>query len=435
MLLISASYVPVLGGIQTVTHKLATDLATRGHEVKVITSRYPRSLPRHEMVDGIAVHRCLFLSPHRYIRSRRPDLFLAGLYYLPKTMWYLHQFTRKFRPDVVNVHFPDEQIPFVRSLRRRHKFRLVVSLHGHDIERWFESPNSGFLVSRADTEVSEFPELCSLRKILRDADGITACSQYLLNCATRLEPEAANKGHVIHNGVDTERFRNTTQYHHDRPYLLAFGRLTHKKGFDLLLEAFAKLAGSESNVDLVLAGEGEEREPLETHAEALGLKGRVRFFGRANPDQVAQLLSGCLFALVPSRSEPFGIVALEILAAGKPLVATNVGGIPEILTSLSPDHRSANSTRPAHASGPRETVPPYALLANPTAEDLATAMRKCLHRVDELTCLSHLGRSDLARFAWSRVVDKYLHVLTGSADPAAERSAPSQYGGLLQAAR
>ena len=84
-----------------------------------------------------AVRRLLFLNPWRSLfRSRRPDLFLASLYYGPAVRACLQTLMREFRPDVVNVHFPDAQIPFVHWLRRRFRFRLVASLHGNEVARF-----------------------------------------------------------------------------------------------------------------------------------------------------------------------------------------------------------------------------------------------------------------------------------------------------------
>jgi glycosyltransferase involved in cell wall biosynthesis len=231
---------------------------------------------------------------------------------------------RSFRPDVVNVHFPDHQIRFVLALHRRFKFRLVVSLHGHEVERvsdWNASKHSA--TARR------------LQSILREADAVTACSRHLLDQAVQVEPSIANKGHVIHNGIDPKRFIDRSSYVHPRPYAFAFGRLTYKKGFDMLLDAFAQAKSVAQEIDLIIAGEGEEHKALELRAQQLGLRSRVHFPGRATETEVIRLLNGSLFVVVPSRCEPFGIVALEALAAGKPVLATKTGGLAEFLTEFS----------------------------------------------------------------------------------------------------
>src|SRR5690349_24171136 len=128
VLLISNTYAPVLGGVQTVTHNLAQHLLKSGHQVQVVTNRYPRSLADEDMLDGVAIRRLLLISPTiDSLQRRRPDQFLASLYCYPRSLWRLRDLMRSFRPDVVNVHFPDHQIRFVLALLSRFSFRLVVS--------------------------------------------------------------------------------------------------------------------------------------------------------------------------------------------------------------------------------------------------------------------------------------------------------------------
>lgn len=374
-LLVPNTYHPILGGVQTVTHNLALNLLKSGHEVQVVTNRYPRSLPSEEVMDGVSVRRLLFLSPAvDALKRGRADLFLASFYFYPSSLWRLRNLMRHFRPDVVNVHFPDHQNLFVLALRREFEFRLVVSLHGDEIERSIPAR--------------------SLPSILRAADAVTACSQHLLEQALQLEPSIAGKAHVVHNGIDPKRFVDKNRHAHPRPYALAFGRLTHKKGFDLLLNALAQTGAQD--IDLIIAGDGEEQQALKQQAHQLGLERKVHFRGKADPEQIVRLLNGCRFVVVPSRCEPFGIVALEALAAGKPLLATKAGGLAEFLTGVD------------------ETVSsPPVLLVKPNAEDLATGLR--------LICA--LSRNGAAKkkhyripdsYSWEHVARRYENVLVGS---------------------
>src|SRR5690606_37416515 len=100
------------------------------------------------------------------------------------------------------------------------------------------------------------------------------------------------------------------------------------------LEAWATTT-ARVQIDLLIAGDGEEKESLISKTQKLGLAGNIHFVGRASSDQVVQLLNGCRFVVVPSRQEPFGIVALEAMAARKPLLATAVGGLVELLEPTS----------------------------------------------------------------------------------------------------
>jgi len=287
-----------------------------------------------------------------------------------------------FQPEVVNIHFPDAQIPFVLWLRRRFCFRLVVSLHGDDVERWSGKEEA------SDNGRWSMAGLQQLRAILQMADTVTACSGYLLNQAICLEPGVASKGRVIHNGIDPARFVDKTGYAHPRPYLFAWGRLTHKKGFDMLLEAFAQIAPQYPELDLLLAGSGDEEARLKAQMARLGLKKRVWFLGRVSADEVGRLLNGCRVAVVPSRQEPFGIVALEAMAAGAPLLATRVGGLPEFVNGTD------------------------SWLVSPTVEGLVVGLR---HMLDyQPHQLQTVQDRVLRQYDWSRVAGRYEAVLNSS---------------------
>jgi glycosyltransferase involved in cell wall biosynthesis len=374
----------VLGGLQVVVHTLARHLLRQHHQVRVITNRYPRSLPAREVIEDVTVERRLFLRPRkRDLTNWRPDLFLSSLYFYPATLMYLLRAMRELRPDVVNVHFPDAQMPFVLALRHLFKFRLVVSLHGHDIERWSAFGEAENKKMRANTGAQ------LLRTFLNEADAVTACSSNLLSKAQRLEPGIARKGHVVHNGLDLELFNSTARYSYPRPYILSYGRLTSKKGFDLLISAFAQVAAVHPEVDLILAGDGEDEILLKRLVHEAELDDRVHFFGRAQPGQIVELLNGCLFLVVPSRNEPFGIVALEGMAAGKPVLATRVGGLPEFL------EESINQ------------------LVEPSVDGLTSGLKDWLARREELLALGIGNRRLAAKFTWARTVEQYLRVYDG----------------------
>jgi glycogen synthase len=389
VLLLSPSYHPVLGGLQTVTHEVARALLASGRQVRVITNRYPRRLPETEVVDGVPVSRWPFLgSCGEALRSGRVDLALASLCCNPATAARLKRLLASFQPDVVNLHFPEPRMASLMQVRRGFPFRLVVSLHGDDVERWFPA-----IPPRAGREL--------VRELLRSADAVTACSQYLLNRAIDLEPSISAKTTVIHNGVDGSRFLEREEHLHPRPYIFAYGRHTHKKGFDLLLKSFAGLAAQFPEVDLVIAGAGEETSRLGNLRAGLGLQDRVIFYGRAEPDEVVRLLNGCRLVVIPSREEPFGIVAVEALLSGRPVVATRVGGLPEVAAAVA-----------ASCAGGS----PVIHWAMPDAPDLQRAMQNALTAPPAALARSSgfegLSLADMAR--------SYQQVLEGQTFPGAD---------------
>jgi glycosyltransferase involved in cell wall biosynthesis len=386
-----------------------------------------------EKIEDVPVQRELFLPPSGvYLRNCNWRLFAASLYYYPSLLLRLNQITKHFKPEIINVHFPDKQIPAVLWLRQRYSFRLVVSLHGDEVERWFEEagPSENERQATSDQhrtmtderrkiqlECRERASLVRLQRLLREAEGVTACSGHLLAKAGVLEPAVKAKGQIIHNGIDPDRFSDRTAYAHPRPYLLAFGRLTHKKGFDLLLSALAQLNNRQPQPDLILAGEGEAEGGLRAQAQALGLAERVHFFGRATLAQVVHLLNGCRGVVIPSRAEPFGIVALEALAAGKPLLVTRVGGLKELIPRLVEQASSslaADSLRKNPFALPAESeMNDLVFMVEPTVADLRLGLQRLLKRGTCPEQADTIRRYVLGHYSWDQVVRQYESVLAG----------------------
>src|SRR6185295_3382708 len=97
ILLLPASYAPVVGGLQTVVQALARALDQKGHEVLVVTNKYPRRLSKREQIDGINVRRLHFLNPRLDdVKRSRLDLFLAALYFSPATRFQLRRIVQSF---------------------------------------------------------------------------------------------------------------------------------------------------------------------------------------------------------------------------------------------------------------------------------------------------------------------------------------------------
>jgi glycogen(starch) synthase len=118
----------------------------------------------------------------------------------------------------------------------------------------------------------------------------------------------------------------------DVPRLLCLGRIVDEKGFDLALEAFASLVDRFPEARLVIAGDGPARAGLEYRATLLGLVDTVEFIGWVAPEKVPELINTTSVVVIPSRwREPFCLVALQAAQMARPVVATRVGGLPEIV--------------------------------------------------------------------------------------------------------
>jgi glycosyltransferase involved in cell wall biosynthesis len=168
-----------------------------------------------------------------------------------------------------------------------------------------------------------------MRGLFRAADAATATSQFLAGVVARrfgVEPE------VIPFGIDTDRFRPAHGARRPGPVRIGFVKwgLGAKYGPDVLVEALSLLP-ADADYEVTIVGDGDLRPTLEARVGELNLADKVRFAGRLPNTEVASLLSELDVFAMPSRREEWGVAAAEASASGLPVVATNVGGIPEIL--------------------------------------------------------------------------------------------------------
>lgn len=156
-----------------------------------------------------------------------------------------------------------------------------------------------------------------------------------LYVSAAMQHEAGLPGTVIGNPYNSRLFRRLPEAEMMRdgcPELVAMGRLTYDKGFDLLLQSLADLRGRGLKPSLSLIGDGDARPALEAQARQLGLSEQVEFLGSLPAQQIARMLNAASLLVVPSRwAEPFGLIALEAIACGCPVIGSCGGGLPDAI--------------------------------------------------------------------------------------------------------
>jgi len=311
--LFPSAFHPSLGGVEELTGQLALQLVKRGGGVLICTNCWPRTLSVRELWKGVVVHRFPFRLPEDNLKAR-VSFRLTGMRILGEVVRTLE----RFRAEVVHVHCVSGNAWYAARAAEALGLPLVVSAHG---ERTMDA-NGIYDHSPLYNRV--------LRDVLGRAHWVTACSKATLgDLETYWGREFPNGKSVVYGGVGEDAFVAVSPWPHTAPYIFALGRLVKQKGFSELLKAFA--LADVPGVDLLLAGEGPEKAALTELRDSLGLSGKVHFVGRADRAQVRSLFSGCVGLVVPSLREPMGIVALEGMAAGKPLVVSAVGGLREIV--------------------------------------------------------------------------------------------------------
>jgi glycosyltransferase involved in cell wall biosynthesis len=227
-----------------------------------------------------------------------------------------------------------------------------------------------------------------LRAGLRQASAVTACSEFVLRDAVDRFGLGAQRGLVVPNGVDaTGHGQPIAIQRVFRRFVLGVGRVVDKKGFDLLIDAFALLEGH-PDLGLVIGGDGPALEELRHRVSALGLDERIVFPGTLSRAQVAWAMANAEVFVMPSRIEPFGIVALEGLAAGCPVIVSSRGGAGEVIR----DGQEGLVVDPFDSGALLGAV--QRVLGDPT-------LRKRL---------IENGRARVRDFAWDKIADRYLEV-------------------------
>lgn len=185
------------------------------------------------------------------------------------------------------------------------------------------------------------------RRCLQRADRVTALSEFTVNCLRKLHGDCfADKVSVCPGWVDLERYRvihdreaakRNLEWPTDVPVLFTLRRLIPRMGIDRLLHAMAILKARSVRPYLVVGGTGPLRGALEQLRNDLGLDSTVQFLGRVDDGLLPVLYGACdAFVLPTAELECFGLIALEALACGRPVLATPTGALPEILSDIEP---------------------------------------------------------------------------------------------------
>ena len=310
MALVSSSYAPYVGGVEEHVRQVARELQGGGVDVEVWTVDRGESLGTRK-VEGVTV---------RYLPTplpaASPGAAIRFLLQLPSAWRHWSAARRRFDPDLLHVHCFGPNGAYALAMARRFGLPLIVTSHGETVADDHAVFSRSALLRTA------------LRRALAVAAQVTAPSQFVIDDLR--SNHGLDGGTVVPNGVVLDAPDAPGGAAPAGRYLLGVGRLGRMKGFDLLIDAFAR-AELARDIRLVIAGDGPEQDRLQAEAEKLGLGDRVEFTGRLDDAAVARAMSGALAVVVPSRMEAFGIVALEAWRSGAPLVMTNRGGAPEFM--------------------------------------------------------------------------------------------------------
>lgn len=353
-----------------------------------------RCAPDRDEIEGVQVRRFHYVWPRflerladgailENVRRSRWLYLLAPLLFLFELI-AAYKWARKTRPAVIHAHWFIPQGIVAVLVGRLLGIPVVVTAHGGDI-----------------TGLRGWPWSVVRKVVAARSRAITVVSSDLQRRLGGVASAGGRPPLVMPMGVDTKRFRADPRSRLPAEKTVLFvGRLAEKKGLEYLIKAFPEVLSRHRDACLQVVGDGPLRDDLERLASHLGLGDQVQFVGRQPSSDVPGWYSRCRVFLLPSvvaRSgdmEGLPVVLLEAMAAGRPVVATSVGGIPEVVI-----HRRTG------------------LLVEPESHTaLARAINELLDSQAAAEKMGEVARRWVRRkFDWRQVGQRYANLLTQAA--------------------
>lgn len=320
----------------TYVHDINRHLVRRGHRVTVVTPGSP-AMAASESFDGVDVVRFPMELPVDLTYGRVAQSRVEFWGKLARVAVMAHYLEAQYRAtlaavrdrgaDVIHAHWAIPTGPAAVHAARRLRLPSVITMHGGDV---YVNPSQGY----------DFPTRWyvrpALRWTLRHAAALTAitedCRQHALRAGA---PDRSV--HLVFNGTDLRRFSpavsgNGAMDSRFGPHMIfACRQLFPRKGIRFLIEAAAQLAPRFPDLKVVIAGDGFERPELIRLAETLGIADRVTFLGWVPNTDLPPYYRAAAVSVIPSLEEGFGIPAAEAMGCQTPVVASDAGGLPEVV--------------------------------------------------------------------------------------------------------
>ncbi len=302
-------------------YEAARAVNKHGHQVKVLTLHTPGA-STHEFFDDIEVIRAKYLPENMEVLQKDasgiPEAWRRG--FLPKlaTIPFLLSFANLIgkhakSSDIIHCNWSLSGLAAYLS-KFRHNTPYVITVQGSDIFKTFHIPVIRTVIGLA----------------LKKAEHIIALSEDL-RTATSIFGVPMERITVIPNGVNIDQFPLGEESER-KSQIIFVGSLIERKGVNYLIEAMAIVKKKHPECELLLVGEGRDRDEYEKLVHNLGLEETVFFLGVQSQQNVSQLMRQSRLFVLPSIEEGQGVVLVEAMASGTPCVGSRVGGIPDVIT-------------------------------------------------------------------------------------------------------
>lgn len=317
ILMLTWEYPPrVVGGLARHSEEISEALAASWEQVDVITADHPGT-PEYAQVNGVHIHRVKEA-------FKAPEFFPWVLHFNFGILNKAHQLMRSKQIDVIHAH--DWLVAHAGiQLKQIYNKPLVATIHATESGRW----------SGIHNEIQSYVH--SMEWYLNYESWRTiVCSEAMRHEVMGNYNLPYEKIDVIPNGIKRDKFlfdfpdaldfrrRLAADY---EPLIVSVGRMVPEKGFQVLVQAAAEVLQEFPNARFVIAGKGGMLEELRQRAQAYGIADRVHLPGYVSDEDLLKLLRVADVGVYPSLYEPFGIVALEGMAARIPVVVSDTGGL------------------------------------------------------------------------------------------------------------
>ena len=324
VMMLSWEYPPrVIGGISPHVFFLSKSLAKNGVKVHVVTCDFPDA-PAHEVIEGVEVYRI------DSYKNPSPD-FATWVYLMNLNMQKEAASIAAKLPDEIDVFHAHDWLVATAGIGLKHVFRkpLLVTMHSTEIGR-----RDG-LHTTTEKMIHETEAWLTY-----EAWRVVCCSDYMMQHVKWAFGLPNDKLVMVPNGVNLHVYDGS-----EKQGLIAFrrifalpeekivlyvGRLVYEKGIHILINAVPKVL-EKVNAKFVIVGSGYMKEQLSNIVKSMGLEHKVLFTGFVEEEDLLKLQKCADVSVVPSLFEPFGIVALEAMAAKSPIVVSDTGGLSEIV--------------------------------------------------------------------------------------------------------
>jgi len=320
VLVINYEYPPVGGGGGVICKDISEEIVRKGHKVTVVTSQFG-TLPRQEKENGVTVVRLPVV-----MRNKQDVASIASmLSFVPLSAWKVGSLLKQERYDIVNTHFAIPSGPAGHYVSWRYGIPNVLSIHGGDI----------FDPSKKLSPHDTIGLKQTVRKMLKKADRVIAQSSDT-KCNAETYYGVDRRIDIVPLGIKpsthSPKSRQSLGLPPDKPIFSTIGRLVRRKNLPELLQIFREIQKSIPSL-LFIIGDGPEKENIEHAIGNLGLQGAVRLLGRVSDERKYEILNVSDGYLSTAIHEGFGIVFLEAMECGLPVICYDRGGQRDFLIS------------------------------------------------------------------------------------------------------